>query len=137
MKAPGKRPDLEPEKTKLKNYVSWFEIPAQNFKRAVKFYSKIYHIDMECSEANGYQMAYFPANSGIGGAVICGEGCYPSDQGPLLYLNGGKDLSLVLNQVEKAGGRVLLEKTLIGPDAGYFGLFIDTEGNKLALHSSN
>jgi len=54
-----------------------------------------------------------------------------------LYLNAGKDLSLVLNLVEQAGGRIVMPKTLINKESGYFAIFIDPEGNKLALYSSH
>ena len=83
----------------------------------------------------GYSMAYFPTTSGIGGAIISGEGSVPCDKGPLLYLNGGNDLGLVLSRVSDAGGRVLMQKQLINEESGYFALFIDSEGNRLALHS--
>jgi uncharacterized protein len=135
MKSPTKKPDKTPLPIKLRHYVSWFEIPANNFKRAIRFYSKIYGIEMETLEINGYMMGFFPAKNGIGGAVICGEGGVPSDKGPLVYLNGGRNLDMILERIKPAGGRVLLEKTLINKAVGYFALFIDTEGNKLALHS--
>lgn len=122
---------------KIKNYVSWFEIPALNIQRATTFYNSIYGIDMKVVDLNGYSMAFFPTSNGIGGAVVMGEGSVPSETGTLVYLNGGNDLTLVLSKVEQAGGRVVMEKTLIDEDAGHFALFIDTEGNKLALHSNN
>jgi uncharacterized protein len=121
----------------LKHYVNWFEIPAYNFERAVAFYNHVYNISMEATEINGYAMAFFPAKNGIGGAVVAGEGCTPNTTGPLLYLNGGKDLTVVLAKVEPAGGRVIMPKTLINEAVGYFALFMDTEGNRLALHSKN
>lgn len=121
----------------LKHFVNWFEIPAYNFERAVSFYSQIYAIEMDSTEINGYFMAFFPAKNGIGGAVVAGEGCTPNTTGPLLYLNGGKDLDIVLSRVEPAGGRVIMGKTLINDAVGYFALFMDTEGNRLALHSKN
>ena len=124
-------------KKKLKNYVSWFEIPALNLKRAVNFYNQIYDIRMETMEMQDFSMAFFPADKGIGGALVVGQGCLPSETGTLVYLNGGKDLNEILEKVEKAGGRVVLEKTPIGKNSGFFALFIDTEGNKLALHSNN
>lgn len=127
----------KPKKRKLKHYVNWFEIPALNLQRAVGFFNHIYNIEMESLELNGYSMAFFPADKGIGGAVVAGQGCQPSETGTLLYLNGGRDLSGVLGRIEEAGGRVIMGKTLINEDAGYFALFIDTEGNKLALHSKN
>jgi len=121
----------------LKHYVNWFDIPALNFDRAISFYNQIYNITMDTTEINGYQMGFFPAKGGIGGAVVAGEGCSPSTTGPLIYLNGGKDLSTVLSKVEAAGGRIVMAKTLINDAVGHFALFMDTEGNRLALHSKN
>ncbi|WP_420316923.1 VOC family protein [Ekhidna sp.] len=130
-------PSTRKKSKKLRHYVSWFEIPALNLLRAVGFYNFIYDIEMETTEAGGYSMALFPADNGIGGAIVVGEGSIPSETGTLVYLNGGKDLSKVLSKVEEAGGRVIMDKTLISEEAGYFALFIDTEGNKLALHSDS
>ncbi|MEQ9263362.1 MAG: VOC family protein [Owenweeksia sp.] len=125
------------KRVKLKNYVSWFEIPALNLKRAVAFYNQIYGIEMESVELNNYSMAFFPAQNGIGGAIVAGPGSVPSETGTLVYLNAGNNLDTVLNRIEEAGGRIVMSKTLINDDQGYFALFIDTEGNKLALHSKN
>ncbi len=136
MKSPAPKRVNQPfNPPKTNNYISWFEIPAQNIHRAISFYDQIYDIEMEIVEMNGYSMAFFPAVNGIGGAVIAGEGCYPSDRGPILYLNAGNDLNKMLEKVDAAGGRVLMGKTLINKESGYFALFLDTEGNKLALHS--
>lgn len=132
MKSPAKRTT---PKAEYKNFVSWFEIPAVNFERAVKFYEDIYGIQLESHEGKGFKMAYFPAQGGIGGAIICGEGSVPSDTGSLIYLNGGDDLQLILDRIPHAGGRILLEKQTISEEAGCFALFIDSEGNKMALHS--
>ncbi len=124
------------KKTKLlKDYVSWFEIPAINFEQAVTFYNFIYDFEMEISSNNNYTMAFFPAAGGIGGAIVCGPGSLPNEKGSLLYLNGGDDLNIILTRVGEAGGRVIMPKTLISEDAGYFAIFLDTEGNKMALHS--
>ena len=131
----GRAKSKAKRKTKLKNFVNWFEIPAHDLPRAVAFYNHIYDVEMQTTEMNGYAMALFPADKGIGGAVVQGQGCVPSDTGTLVYLNGGKDLLDVLGRVEDAGGRVVLGKTQISDDVGYFAIFIDTEGNKLALHS--
>ena len=134
MKSPQKVPLVKSKRIE-DNYITWFEIPALNFERAVNFYNNIYQFKMETNEMNGYSMAFFPAVSGVGGAIICGEGSQPSDKGTLMYLNGGEDLNNVLNRVESSGGRVLLAKQQINKDNGFFALFIDSEGNKMALHS--
>ena len=65
------------------------------------------------------------------------EDFLPARQGTLVYLNGGNDLTIVLTRVDDAGGKVLLEKTLITPEIGYYATFLDVEGNKVALHSPN
>lgn len=119
----------------LKNYVSWFEIPAINFQQAVDFYNQIYGIEMEKNFDGNYAMAFFPAEKGIGGAIVAGPGSTPSDTGPLIYLNAGKDLNIILKRIEQAGGRIVMPKTMINEESGYFAIFIDSEGNKLALHS--
>ena len=125
------------KQTSLNDYVTWFEIPAINFDQAVGFYNQIYGIKMQTTSSNLHTMAFFPAKGGIGGAVVSGPGSNPSDSGPLIYLNGGDDLNNVLNKVEDAGGRIVMKKTLINEENGYFAIFIDSEGNKLALHSKN
>lgn len=119
----------------FKDYVSWFEIPVLDLNRALTFYNHIYGFSMEVAESDTYSMAFFPVDTGVGGALVQGQGCIPSENGPLLYLNGGHNLNNIIDRVEEAGGRVIMTKTLISGDAGYFAIFIDTEGNKLALHS--
>ena len=119
---------------RLKNYISWFEVPVYDIHRAAAFYNAIYGIEMEISVNGDFAMAYFPADEGVGGALIAGPGCYPSDTGSLIYLNAGNDLDGVLGRVELAGGRVIMGKTLINAASGSFALFLDSEGNRLALH---
>jgi len=120
-----------------KDYVSWFEIPAIDFQQAVNFYNHIFDITMEQNSTEVNAMAFFPTTTGIGGSVIAGQGYVPSDCGPLIYLNAGNDLNNVLFKVEEAGGRVVMQKTIISKEMGYFAIFIDSQGNKLALHSKN
>ena len=55
---------------KLKDYVSWFEIPAYDIARATRFYNAIYNMEMEVAHNGEFDMAYFPAEKGIGGALI-------------------------------------------------------------------
>lgn len=123
--------------TPSKDYVSWFEIPALDFQQAVTFYNHIFDFTMEQNVAGVNSVAFFPATSGVSGSVVAGQGYVPSDSGPLIYLNGGNDLNKVLNKVEPAGGRVVMPKTLINDEVGYFGIFIDSQGNKLAIYSKN
>ncbi|MEJ2634571.1 MAG: VOC family protein [Calditrichia bacterium] len=91
---------------------------------------------MEKLEIMGYEMVFLSTEQeSVSGAIVKGEGYIPSDRGTLVYLNGGNDLNVYLSRVEKAGGKVVVPKTRINDDIGYFALFMDTEGNKVAFHS--
>jgi hypothetical protein len=118
-----------------KDFVSWFEIPAIDFDQAVHFYNHIFEVEMQQNKTATNAMAFFPVSTGIGGALIAGPGSVPSNTGPLIYLNAGNDLNDVLNKVEEAGGHIVMPKTIISKEDGYFAIFIDSQGNKLALHS--
>ncbi|UCF69495.1 MAG: VOC family protein [Acidobacteriota bacterium] len=117
--------------------LNWFEIPVSDFERAYGFYSKIFDFDMPTHQMGPVMMGFLlhEQGKGVGGAICKGDGYEPSESGTLVYLNGGKDLSTVLDRVEGAGGKVLQAKTQITPELGYYGIFKDTEGNRLALHS--
>ncbi|NJN82316.1 MAG: VOC family protein [Caldilineaceae bacterium] len=118
------------------NALNWFEIPVTDLHRAVKFYSAIYDTKLVPQDTMpGYDAAFFPAESdGVGGAIVQGEGYVPATEGTLVYLSGGDNLSTILDRVEGAGGKVIMPKSGIG-DNGFIGLFIDSEGNKVGLHS--
>jgi uncharacterized protein len=119
---------------KLKDFVSWFEIPVYDIHRAAGFYNTIYNMQMEVAWNGDHAMAYFPADKGIGGALIQGPGCMPNDTGVLIYLNAGNDMDSILGRIELAGGRVIMSMTHISDASGSFALFIDSEGNRVALH---
>ena len=79
---------------------------------------------------------YDEDNNGVGGALVEMKGAKPSAEGVTLYLNGGDDLSAPLNRVEQAGGKIIMPKTDIAEN-GFMAQILDTEGNKVALHSWN
>jgi uncharacterized protein len=120
----------------MKNMIKWFEIPAMDFNRAVSFYKNI--MDIEISEVDmfGTKMGLFPSDGqNVSGAIVKGDDYKPSTDGVIAYLNGGEDLQEILNRIEKSNGTIIVPKTQISPEMGYFALFIDTEGNKIGLHS--
>lgn len=120
----------------MSNLANWVEIPVKNLDRAKSFYEKLLDVELNQVEMHGTTMGFFPSDErSMSGALVQGEGYEPSDAGALVYLNGGKDLSKHLDRVERLGGKVLQTKTQITPESGYFGIFKDTEGNKIAFHS--
>lgn len=120
----------------MKNLINWFEIPAGNFSRAVSFYKAILDVEINESEMFGTKMGFFPTDGkNVSGAIVQGEDYKPSTDGVVAYLNGGSDLQAILEKVKSNKGKVIVPKTQISPEMGYFGMFIDTEGNKMAVHS--
>ena len=118
------------------NMINWFEIPVSDFARAKKFYETIFEFEMDVTEMSGYQMAFFPNDGlGVSGAICYGEGYIPSGGGSLIYLNANLDLNLVLDRAVQAGGRIIVPKTLISQETGYYAFLVDTEGNRIALLS--
>lgn len=123
------------------NAISWFEIPATDLTRAKKFYETIFDITLVPLDTPNLKMQLFPLEdmmTGIGGALVDSGGFHkPSaSEGPLIYLNGNPDLQFVLDKIEGAGGQILVPKTLISPQYGYMAAFLDSEGNRIALHSN-
>ena len=121
------------------NAITWFEIPVSDFARAKAFYSAIFDYEMPIFPMGNTVMGILPYENekSVGGAILQTEGHEPSVHGPRVYLNGGNDLSVVLARIDAAGGTVLSPKTLVSPEIGYCAFFLDSEGNKLALHSPN
>lgn len=124
----------------MNNAISWFEIPATDLPRAQKFYETIFGIQMIPMDMENIKMRMFPLDdmmTQIGGAVVDSGGFHkPSlSEGPLIYLNGNPDVQNVLNKVEAAGGTIMVPKTQISPAYGYMAVIVDTEGNRIGLHS--
>lgn len=119
--------------------VGWFEIPVTDMERAKKFYESVFEIEVQVQDFKELLMGWFPyaeGKSGAAGSLVQHKDWYkPSDSyGPLIYFSS-KDVQLELDKVEKAGGQVIQPKTMIKEDIGYMGVFLDTEGNRIALHS--
>ena len=120
------------------NSLNWFEIPVLDLPRAKHFYQMIFSIHMEEMDMGKMQMASFPAvmNSGKASGALVKSGMHvPSADGVVLYLNANPNLEDVLSKVETNGGKVLIPKTQITPELGFMAFFMDTEGNRVALHS--
>lgn len=116
--------------------LNWFEIPVTDFARAQAFYEALLGHPLTVLEMGPVTMGMFASDSSVvGGAIVHSADVTPSQQGTLVYLNGGADLAPMLARVEGAGGSIAVPKTDIGNDFGCFALFVDTEGNRVGLHS--
>lgn len=116
----------------MKNLVAFFEIPAVDFNRAVKFYETILETKISAHDFEKEKMAFFANNAG---AISWAEGFQPSKDGVLIHLSCN-DITKTLTRIEAQGGQIVTSKTKIEADnAGYFALFIDSEGNRVGLWS--
>jgi predicted enzyme related to lactoylglutathione lyase len=121
------------------NAVGWSEIPVTNMDRAAKLYETVFGFALEQHTFGGFDMAWFPYGDkpGAPGSLVHDEKFYkPSQEGVLIYFSSPSgDLKNELDKVEPAGGKVLMQKKIINEDIGFMGMFSDTEGNRIALHS--
>jgi predicted enzyme related to lactoylglutathione lyase len=122
----------------FKNAISWFEIPATDLERATKFYESVFDMQMSAWDFPNIRMRIFPLDGmGVGGAIVDSGGFHkPSaTDGPLIYLNANPDVQIFLDKIVLAGGNIIVPKTEISPEYGHMAVFIDTEGNRIGLHS--
>ncbi|MEZ7514125.1 VOC family protein [Flavobacterium frigidarium] len=122
----------------MKSHISIFEIPATDISRAVNFYQAILGVNIEKMEMPGMEMGIFPYEEQmVTGVIMKGEEYKPSANGVTIYLNGGDNLQIILDKVENNGGEIIVPKSIHADESGYYALFLDSEGNKLGLHSPN
>ena len=122
----------------MDHLLNWVEIPVTNMKRATSFYRELLAIDAHEMKLGNNDYALFAIKDKFNsGCLVKGDGYVPRMDGVVVYLNGGSDLSVILARVDKAGGKVLLNKTFLSEEAGHIAYFKDTEGNKIGLHSMN
>ena len=116
--------------------LNWFEISVTNFARAKAFYEAVLGRAIEPMDMGPVKMGMLTSDpNAVGGAIVQSDDAVPSKQGTIVYLNGGDDLAPMLARVQGAGGSIAVPKTDIGNGFGFFAHFIDTEGNKIGLHS--
>jgi predicted enzyme related to lactoylglutathione lyase len=118
----------------MTNAISWFEIPTSDFQRAIQFYNTILGLHLVGVEAEAIKMATFPAESGVGGALVYHENYAPSFNGTTVYLTIEGDIALTLTKIEELGGTVVIPKTALHT-GGFFAQFTDSEGNRVGLMS--
>ncbi|MGA2157800.1 MAG: VOC family protein [Dehalococcoidia bacterium] len=120
------------------NVVDWFEIPVKDMARAKTFYQKVFGKQASDMSMNmpGMEYAAFPMEQNApmaSGALLKSKAAKPSKDGVTIYFYCD-DVAVELARVAPAGGKVVFPKTGIG-DAGFMGQIIDTEGNRIGLHS--
>jgi uncharacterized protein len=115
--------------------ICWTDIPVTNLDRAIKFYSAILGTAVSKEAAPGFEFGLLPhQDENVSGCLVKSEDNRPSEHGPLIYLSVEGRLEDAIRTAREKGGRILEEKHQIGP-YGFRAIIIDSEGNRIALHS--
>jgi predicted enzyme related to lactoylglutathione lyase len=121
--------------TAMTNQVVWFDIPVRNLERAIRFYSAVLGEEVTRQEFPERSIGVLPhAGNFVSGCLYESDEDAPSEHGPLLYLNADGRLDEAVATVEEMGGKVLEPKHEIGM-WGFRAVILDSEGNRIALHS--
>lgn len=118
--------------------VGWFEISVSNMERAKAFYETVFKVEIKVQDFGDTLMGWFPDNDGVYGAtgsLVKQDTYVPSKNGTLVYFMSN-DVNVELDRVVQAGGNIYQNKTKISDEHGFMAVFIDTEGNRIALHSN-
>lgn len=121
----------------MKKLISFFEIPASDFERAVKFYEAIFDIRLPVMECETEKMAYFTeeGTEQSVGAISFANDFLPSDRGVLLHFNC-ENIIETSARIEQNGGGIIIPRTkIIAENRGYFCVFADSEGNHIGLYA--
>ncbi len=122
------------------NMINWIEIPVNDMERAIQFYNHVFQLKLKSMGLGDEKMAWFPFDSklpGISGSLVKHEKFYkPSPWGVVIYFSVD-NIENTLEKVDKMGTEVIQRKKLISLEHGYMALFLDSEGNRIALHSKS
>lgn len=116
----------------LSHKIAWFDVPVLDLKRAMTFYRKVLSCDIR-EEFEGVAVLQHNDDE-VAGCLTLDKRIKPTQDGVLIYYNVNGRLSEAVDEVAVNGGKVLQSKHSIGP-FGFRAIVLDSEGNRIALHS--
>ena len=116
--------------------INWFEIPSADFTRATKFYETLFDAKLKIEQTGPVKMAIFNDASGEScGCVAYSDHYLPGRDGTVIYLDATPSIDKIIARIAPAGGQVQMAKMELPDGLGFIAHFVDTEGNRLALHA--
>jgi predicted enzyme related to lactoylglutathione lyase len=115
------------------NRAVWFDIPVADLERAASFYRAVLGIQMHREQLQGTAFYVLGHAGGNGGCLVPGDLPITAG-GVLVYLNVDGRIRDAAAQAGQRGGKILEPVRAIGPH-GFRAVVLDSEGNRIALHS--
>ena len=115
--------------------VVWFDLPVADLERASRFYAAVLGIEVSPAKAGNFTFAVLEHGPDGNGGCLIPNAKEVSAAGILVYMNVEGRIRDAVAQMQKHGGRVLKAIESIGPH-GCRAIVLDSEGNRIALHSS-
>lgn len=117
------------------NRAVWFDIPAADLDRAAAFYKAVLKVEIQTQEFDGVSFCVLNQKEGNSGSLVPNQEEISSTAGILIYMNVEGRIRDAVTQVENHGGKVIQRIHSIGPH-GFRAVILDSEGNRIALHST-
>ena len=115
--------------------VVWFDLPVADLERASRFYAAVLGIEVSPATAGNFTFAVLEHGPDGNGGCLIPNAKEVSAAGILVYMNVEGRIRDAVAQTQKQGGRLLKAIESIGPH-GFRAVVLDSEGNRIALHSS-
>jgi len=116
----------------MQKLITWVEIPAVDFDRAVEFYNSVFRLNLTKADFGQEKMACFPNDEG---AISYAPNFKPSKDGVLVSLTAPDNIESTMLRVDSKGGTILQSKTKIeAEERDFFAICTDSEGNKIGIY---
>ena len=118
------------------NRLVWFDIPVADLDPSRAFYQAVLGIPVQREKFGDFDFCVLDHKDGNGGCLVLQPDAISGKGGILCYLNVDGRIRDALAHAAKLGGNVLEPTHAIGPH-GFRALLLDSEGNRIALHSNS
>lgn len=119
----------------MSDRIVWFDLPTINLDRAMEFYAAVLDCSVTKEQSKDGSISVLSHKDGeIAGCLFQNKDYPPSENGVLLYFNVDGRLKNAVTQAVTLGGSIVQDIHAISP-YGYRAIIIDSEGNRIALHS--
>jgi uncharacterized protein len=117
-----------------RNRAVWVDIPVADLDRSAAFYHAVLGVEILPQQFGDMRFCVIAHQEGNGGCLVIKPQEISSTGGLLVYLNVDGRIRDATAQVVPHGGKVLEPVQSIGPH-GFRAVVLDSEGNRIGLHS--